>query len=214
MRRGRNLTANQQEALEIAASETERTVQLLHDLSVLARADSGRLQVELETIQLNAFLSEVAGMARQYADREIELDWAPHPIAVWADASHLKQIALNLIDNAVKYADGPITLQTRQQGDQAILKVCDRGPGIPLAQQARIFERFYRVDDDRARSKGGTGLGLALVKTLAAGMGGSVSVSARPGEGSTFTLNLPVQAAAAEPSVLQLSDAPGQSEVG
>jgi signal transduction histidine kinase len=72
-----------------------------------------------------------------------------------------------------------------------VIQVCDRGVGIPLQDQSRIFERFYRVDEARSRMSGGHGLGLAIVKTLVEGMGGSITVQSKPGEGSTFTLTLP-----------------------
>ncbi|MBV8883594.1 MAG: HAMP domain-containing histidine kinase, partial [Chroococcidiopsidaceae cyanobacterium CP_BM_RX_35] len=75
--------------------------------------------------------------------------------------------------------------------EQALIQVCDKGCGIPLQHQARIFERFYRVDEARARSTGGYGLGLSIVKTLVEGMGGSVTVRSKLGEGSTFTVTLP-----------------------
>jgi hypothetical protein len=103
-------------------------------------------------------------------------------------------VLLNLINNAVKYSDAntPITVKLTQQGEEAIIQVCDQGYGIPLQHQSRIFERFYRVDEARTASTGGCGLGLSIVKTLVEGMGGSVSVRSRLGEGSVFTITLPV----------------------
>lgn len=100
---------------------------------------------------------------------------------------------LNLIDNAVKYSDDgtPITLKLKQQGTQAIMQVCDRGYGIPLQQQSRVFERFYRVDEARNRA-GGTGLGLSIVKTLVEGMGGNITVRSKLEEGSVFQVVFPV----------------------
>jgi signal transduction histidine kinase len=93
----------------------------------------------------------------------------------------------------VKYSesDQPISLKLEARDRQAVIQVCDRGVGIPLQDQSRIFERFYRVDEARSRMSGGHGLGLAIVKTLVEGMGGSITVQSKPGEGSTFTLTLP-----------------------
>jgi signal transduction histidine kinase len=104
----------------------------------------------------------------------------------------LIQILLNLIDNAIKYSPTgePITLRLEALDHCAQLSVSDRGIGIPIQHQARIFERFYRVE--AARAPGGSGLGLAIVKTLVEGMGGKIQVRSKLGEGSTFTVCLPL----------------------
>jgi signal transduction histidine kinase len=111
------------------------------------------------------------------------------------------QVLINLIDNAVKYSapDTPIILSIERFDGQAIIRVRDRGVGIPLQDQSRIFERFYRVDEARTRlpqagiqsASDGHGLGLAIVKTLVEGMGGSISVRSKLGEGTEFTIFLP-----------------------
>jgi signal transduction histidine kinase len=190
LRRGNNLTEIQKEALMTAASEAERTVQLLQDLLDLARADSGRMHFQFELILLNELVQEVIGMAKQYSDRHIKIKSSSPAIKIKADANRLKQILLNLIDNAIKYSEQnrPIILKIYQQNNQAIIEVCDRGIGIPLQQQGRIFERFYRIDEARNRSSG-TGLGLSIVKTLVEGMGGNITVRSQLGEGSTFIIS-------------------------
>jgi len=188
LRRGTNLTEPQREALEIAASEADRTIRLLQDLLDLARADSGYM----ESLVLNDVVAEVVGMAEQYSQRVIFIN-TNTPIKVRADRDRLKQVLLNLIDNALKYSDSSasVMLELSQLGEQALIQVCDKGCGIPLQHQARIFERFYRVDEARARSTGGYGLGLSIVKMLVESMGGSVTVRSQLGEGSTFTVTLP-----------------------
>ncbi len=193
LRRQNNLTPTQQEALETAASEAERTIRLLQDLLDLARADNGYLYFQIKSYVLNDLVEEVVMMAKKYSDRIITIESEIYPIEIKTDYSRLKQVLLNLIDNAVKYSDADtyITLKLNQLEDKAILKICDQGYGIPLQQQARIFERFYRVDESRSHSTGGCGLGLSIVKTLVEGMGGSVSVQSKLGEGSTFTISLP-----------------------
>jgi signal transduction histidine kinase len=150
----------------------------------------------MEPLILNDLVSEVVGMAEQYCNRVIKVEATNPLIEVKADRDRLKQVLLNLIDNAVKYSepDAPVTVKIEQSSEQATIQVCDQGKGIPLPQQARIFERFYRVDEARARSTGGCGLGLSIVKTLVEGMGGSVSVRSKLGEGSVFTVMLPAQA--------------------
>jgi signal transduction histidine kinase len=193
LRRQNNLTQTQQEALETAASEAERTIRLLQDLLDLARADNGYLYFQMKSYVLNDLVEEVVMMAKKYSDRIIKIESKVDRIDVKVDYSRLKQVLLNLIDNAIKYseADTPIVLKLNQLQDQAILEVCDQGYGIPLQQQARIFERFYRVDESRSHTTGGCGLGLSIVKTLVEGMRGSVTVQSKLGEGSTFIITLP-----------------------
>ncbi|MGF1482250.1 MAG: sensor histidine kinase [Cyanophyceae cyanobacterium] len=191
LRRGDNLTETQRESLEMSASEAQRTIQLLQDLLDLARAESGRMHLTLQPLEINQIVAEVAQAAKQYSDRPIKVEISPHPIWVKVDGNRLKQVLLNLVDNAVKYSDlQPITVKLAEADKTAIVQVCDRGVGIALAQQARIFERFYRVDEARNRA-GGTGLGLSIVKVLVEGMGGTVAVRSQLGEGSTFTVTFP-----------------------
>jgi hypothetical protein len=198
LRKQNNLTQTQQEALETAASEAERTIRLLQDLLDLARADNGYLYFQMKSYVLNDLVEEVMMMAKKYSDRIIKIESNVDRIEVKADYSRLKQVLLNLIDNAIKYseADTPIAFKLNQVEDRAIIEVCDQGYGIPLQQQARIFERFYRVDESRSHTTGGCGLGLSIVKTLVEGMGGSVSVQSKLGEGSTFTISLPTYSSA------------------
>lgn len=201
LRRATNLTEPQREALEIAASEASRTIRLLQELLDLARADSGTMQFRLEPLVLNDLVLEIIGMAQQFSNQKIVLEAAPFPIQVIADDNRFRQVLLNLIDNSLKYSDPnqPITMKLDQIGKDVTIQVCDRGLGIPLQHQARIFERFYRVDEARSRStidnglglSGGYGLGLAIVKTLVEGMGGKITVRSQVGEGSIFTITLP-----------------------
>jgi len=192
LRRGQNLTEVQREGLETAVSEADRTIALLQDLLDLARADNGYLRFRSEPIVLKDLVAEVVGMAQQFNDRVV-VKGDQAPIEVKGDHHRLKQVLINLIDNAVKYSDPdqPITLKLNHTGRFAAIQICDRSPGIPLQHQARIFERFYRVDDARSRATGGTGLGLSIVKTLVEGMGGQVSVRSKLNYGSEFTVTLP-----------------------
>ncbi|MGB3510589.1 MAG: HAMP domain-containing sensor histidine kinase [Microcoleaceae cyanobacterium] len=116
-------------------------------------------------------------------------------IEVVVDRNRLKQVLLNLIDNAVKYSDEiyPVKINLYQENSQAIIQVCDGGQGIPLSQQTKIFERFYRGDKARSRSGSGAGLGLSIVKTLVEGMGGSIKVYSKLGKGSVFTVIFPLK---------------------
>ncbi|AFZ44753.1 integral membrane sensor signal transduction histidine kinase [Halothece sp. PCC 7418] len=192
-RRGDNLSPPQREALACATSEADRTIQLLQDLLTLARIDNGQMQFQLEDLCLKEFVQEVITLAEQYHDRAIRYEGSNDSIRVNVDANRLKQVLLNLIDNAVKYSEPEqaVILSLQKQENTVILAVRDQGIGIPFAQQTRIFERFYRVDDARSRSTGGTGLGLSIVKTLVEGMDGKITVSSQLGVGTTFTISLP-----------------------
>ncbi|MBV6627199.1 MAG: two-component sensor histidine kinase [Rivularia sp. (in: Bacteria)] len=193
LRRQQNLTEIQKEALETAASEADNTISLLQDLLELARADHGNLHLNIENCVLNDVVIEAVDMADKCSERDIQIEASTEIIEVKADYARLKQILLNLIDNAVKYSEPgtPITLKLTRKEDEGCVQVCDVGYGIPLQHQSRIFERFYRIDEARNRA-GGTGLGLSIVKTLVEGMGGKVSVRSKLSEGSIFTVCLPV----------------------
>ncbi|MBD2234889.1 sensor histidine kinase [Phormidium tenue] len=192
LRRSTNLNEYQQEALETASSEANRTIRLLEDLLEFARADSGQLHLHVEPVVLNALVAEVADMTKKFSHRQVPIESTTDVIAR-VDRDRLKQILLNLIDNAMKYSnpDRPIKIKVHSSGDKALIQVSDQGIGIPLLDQSRIFERFYRVDQARTRTTGGYGLGLAVVKTMVEEMGGRITVESKLSKGSTFTIYLP-----------------------
>ncbi|ELS00164.1 cell wall metabolism sensor histidine kinase WalK [Gloeocapsa sp. PCC 73106] len=192
LRRGNNLTPVQREALEIAHSEANRTIQLMQDLLELARADNGRMHFQLEELALPTIVTETVEMGRRYSHREINLDIQNEELVIKADRSRLKQVLLNLIDNAVKYSEESVTVKVWREENQGKIQISDRGIGITLAQQSRVFERFYRVDEARSRSSGGTGLGLAIVKTFVEGMKGDIFLASQPGKGTDFTVCFPL----------------------
>ena len=193
LRRGENLTLPQREALEIAEAETHRTAQLLQDLLDLARADNGYMQFQCEPLELDSFLTELVNISRHASPRPVEYQSPHKPLWINGDRNRLKQIFLNLIDNALKYSppDTEVIVKLKADDQQVRVEVCDHGYGIPLAQQSRIFERFFRVDESRNRS-GGTGLGLAIAKTLVEGMGGTISLTSQVGQGSIFHVTFPL----------------------
>jgi two-component system phosphate regulon sensor histidine kinase PhoR len=116
----------------------------------------------------------------------------PHLLGV---PEYLERAVSNLLDNAIKYtpAQGEITLSGARQQNNIIIEVRDNGIGIPVSDQPRIFERFYRVDRSRSREMGGTGLGLSIVKHVAQVHRGSIDVTSFPGQGSAFRLQLPIE---------------------
>lgn len=175
--------------------ESQRLGDLIKDLLDLSRVeDPAALNAadvdlsELARIQLKSFETVAAAKRLSLAG---DIDSAVH---VLGDEAQLELMVRNLIDNAIRYtaADGHVELRLTSDAGDAVLEVTDDGPGIPLRAQARVFERFFRVDDDRARVGGGTGLGLAIVKNVAESHAGSVTLVSEMDAGSTFTVRLPL----------------------
>ena len=175
----------------------DRLALLLGDLSELSRIESGALSLAPERLNLVAFLETLMkdlqprGVARG-VQLSLEVD-APAGTTILVDALRLHQVIENLVSNALKFSppDGEVRLSVRVTDQGQTWEVRDQGPGIPVAEQSRIFERFYRAQ--AAKAKPGTGLGLAIVKHLCRLMGGEVTVESRPGEGATFRVMLPPQ---------------------
>jgi signal transduction histidine kinase len=143
LRRSTNLNDYQKEALETAASEADRTVLLLQNLLDLARADSGYLPLNLEPLLLNDLVAEVAGMTEKFSNRCVTVI-ASTEVEAMADRDRLKQVLINLVDNAVKYspAEEPITLKLEVKERQAMIQVCDWGVGIPLQIRSAFLNDF------------------------------------------------------------------------
>ena len=195
IRRGNNLSAGQLKGLQTAEEESIRMRRLLDDLLDLSRSDSGRLSISNEAVQLIDQLEQVVDLARSTLSRRIELNVpeksAQDTVTVQADPARLRQVLLDLIENADKYSpnDRPIHLALRLDQEFACVDVIDEGIGIPADEQERVFERFQRASN--ATEKTGSGLGLSVVTLLVEGMGGTIGVSSRIDEGSCFTVRLP-----------------------
>jgi signal transduction histidine kinase len=139
--------------------------------------------------------TEVVNAARVVAPERvaIELEAAADMAAVTADREHLRQVLVNLVDNAVKYSPdgGRVIVRIEDRGPSVRFSVSDEGIGIPPNQQTRVFDKFYRLDPDLTRGVGGTGLGLYICRELVRRMSGRISLVSSPGEGSTFVVDLP-----------------------
>jgi signal transduction histidine kinase len=192
LRRGDNLSTHQQHAVATAISETDRTIRMLQDLLDLARADSGNLHFRQSPVFLNTLVAEVVEMSQKVSNRQISMIVTTEDVVALADQDRLMQVLINLVDNAIKYSNSPIDLIFEKTEDRAIIHVQDRGIGIALEHQNRIFERFYRAQESSTRSRDGTGLGLAISKSLIEGMNGRITLRSKPGEGSIFTIALPI----------------------
>ena len=201
LRRGMDADpVEREETLRAIARESERMGRLVADLLTLARADAGQT-IEPRRLELDSLVLEVYSQEQTLANGvRLQLgEW--DQIAVEGDADRLKQVMLNLVDNALRYTPhgGAVTLDLLRRGEEAVFRVRDSGPGIPAEHLPRIFDRFYRVDLPRTRGIGGTGLGLAIAREVAEAHGGRIDVESRVGEGSTFSLVLPVAGLADEP---------------
>lgn len=176
---------------------------LVTDLLALARLESGPRALQRGDVDLGALVGEVLAAAEGMAGQrgvvlELGIDsveGAPR-FSVAGDEEALRQAITNLVDNAVAHSDDgdAVRVALARERDQVRIEVQDQGSGIPPDAIDRVFERFYRVDADRSRARGGTGIGLSIVKHVAQAHGGSVAVTSELGSGSTFVLQLPVSA--------------------
>jgi PAS domain S-box-containing protein len=177
------------------AAEVDRIVQLVEDLLAMARSESGRLIRRKEHFDLTDVAASVVDtFSHRAATNGINLDLeAPEPIYVDADRDRMAQIAVNLVDNALRHtpAAGTVAVEVARDGAWALLRVRDTGAGIAYADLAHIFDRFYVADRSRSRGQSGTGLGLSIARNLAEAHGGTLSVESVLGRGATFTCRLP-----------------------
>lgn len=178
--------------LAIAANAT-RMQRIVDDLLDLSRIESGRWLPNPGWVELDPVTEEVFASVRHQAEaRGITLAASLAAERAWVDATAVRQILSNLVENAVRHtASGSVTVRSTRLTDRVEIAVADTGIGISAEHLPRIFERFYRVDPARARAEGGTGLGLAIVKHLAEAHGGSVRAASEPGRGTTITVCLP-----------------------
>lgn len=182
------------ESLSAIQVEIERMTRLVGDLLLLARADSGGLPLERKPVELDYILFDVYRQVRILEPPVgIELTEVDQ-VTVLGDADRLKQLMLNLVENAVKYTPpgGEVSLSLSKKAGWAFFEVSDTGIGIPPENLPHVFDRFYRVDKARTRAQGGSGLGLSIAKWVAQAHGGAIRVTSQVGEGTTFSVTLPL----------------------
>jgi two-component system, OmpR family, phosphate regulon sensor histidine kinase PhoR len=185
--------------LHIIRNHAMRLARLTDDLLKLARIEAGKMEVEFFSVGLMELIEGCAETALMKASKkQITLDIeVPSGLpAVRGDAELLKDVLQNLLDNAIQYtpAGGRIHVTASANAKDATVTVSDTGIGIPLADQERIFERFYRVDAARSREAGGTGLGLSIAKHIMEAHGGRLRVESEVGKGSKFSFSIPLAA--------------------
>ncbi len=170
--------------------EAHRMRVLIEDLFLLARADERSLVMRKEEVPLDELAEAEAARVRRHG---CSVHTAISPARLIGDRAALSRVVRNLVDNAVRHAKSRVDVHVGGRDGDVILTVSDDGPGIAPADRARVFERFVRLDSDRARSGGGTGLGLAIVAEVVAAHGGTVTIDDRCGGGTTMTVRLPQQ---------------------
>ena len=190
----RRMGGADQESLDDIQAELDRMTRLVNDLLLLARADAGSLPIEREPVELDTILLDVY--------RQLSLLKKPvnvvlaevDQVLVSGDADRLKQLILNLSDNAVKYTPpgGTVRLSLSKTENEAHIEISDSGIGISEEDLPYIFERFYRVDKARTRAHGGSGLGLSIAKWIVDVHGGRIHVRSQSGKGTTFHVILPL----------------------
>jgi signal transduction histidine kinase len=180
-------------------NETDRLIRLVNDLLTLSRADAQSLSLRRERFDLTQLARSCAdGLAAQAAP-DISLVVEGPPVHVYADADRIRQVLVNLLDNAIRYSPPGEVVRVRIVQDDSlpqsvVVSVQDQGPGIPAADQSRVFERFYRGDESRARQGDvGAGLGLPIARTLVEAHHGHITVNSSPGQGTTVSFTLPAE---------------------
>ena len=185
-----------QRTLAELREEVDDMTRVLADLRALTLADAGPETGERELVDLADIVREAAEIIDALAESKgVSLETAIEPgVTVWGSGIGLKQVLLNLGDNAVKYtaAAGRVTLKLEARGGEAVITISDTGIGIPADDLPHVFDRFYRVAGT-GLSPAGTGLGLAIVKRIVEAHGGAIVVDSRPGQGSIFTVRLPLK---------------------
>lgn len=178
----------------------ERLNSLVSDLIEISKIESGELKLSYRFFDIQEFLHSIIDELNSLAKaNSITINFnstTVHQILVFADREKIRQVMINLIENAIKYnkSNGSITIELTDKAKEVIISVIDTGIGIPEEHHSRIFERFYRVDKNRSREKGGTGLGLAIAKHIIEAHKGTISISSKVGEGSRFSFPLPKKA--------------------
>ena len=182
--------------LESSLEEIDRMTRIVDELLFLSRADLGEVKMESIPVRLDTLVEDIqrqATLLGQEQDVQVTLGTVT-PATVQGDELRLRELLLNLVDNAIKYSQpsGKVEISLVSEGNTARLSVLDHGIGIPLEEQVRIFDRFYRADAARAHAKKGTGLGLSICKWIAEAHHGRIEVQSTEGDGSQFTVILPL----------------------
>ena len=195
--RNQRLSKDSRELLSSINDELIRLSSIVESLMILVKSDTGRLVFTMQPIALDEFIEQLFEETKLLAESKkikVKLERI-QPVRINGDAERLKQLFLNLIDNALKYTPprGHVTLTLTKKDGEAWLAIKDSGIGIPRKDQTKIFDRFYRVDrtEEQMEDAGGSGLGLSIAKWITEAHHGHIEVKSREGRGSTFIVRLP-----------------------
>ena len=190
------LNPEQRRFLQAVERNSGRLLRLVGDLLFVAQADAGRLSLEQGKVDLVELAGEcVEGAMPAAAEKSIDLVLAATPVPAFVgDRGRLAQVLDNLVSNALKFTPegGSVEVSTKLNGDHVSIEVSDTGIGIPLADQPRLFERFFRSSVANDRAIPGTGLGLAIVKAIVEAHKGQIRIDSKEGRGTTFRIDLPL----------------------
>lgn len=183
--------------LRAVSKSTDRLVRLVDDLNRISKLESGRIPIVEETFVIQELVREVYEEFTLHAsEKETAMEFkkgTERPLTVRADKPKIRQVVVNLVENALKYGKDRGTITTgcyQVDGRRVYVEISDDGPGIAEEHLPRLFERFYRADRSRSRTVGGTGLGLAIVKHIVEAHGQAITVRSTPGVGSSFGFTL------------------------
>jgi two-component system, OmpR family, phosphate regulon sensor histidine kinase PhoR len=187
----------QDDLLEMIAEQSNRLANLVEEILVAGQLDSGSLRVVADTFDPEELVRGVVTVGQSRVGEETTIDVVVPTVVPKAhgDSERTRQVLLNLLDNAIKYSPsgGRIEVGLAAVGDRLRFRVADQGLGIPVGEQERIFDKFYRLDPDQLRGIGGTGLGLYICRELVESMHGRIWVESEPGNGTTFVFELPAE---------------------
>jgi signal transduction histidine kinase len=192
-----NNRSKSSDSLKNAVREIDRMARIVDDLQLLARTDSGQLNVDMKRIRLDEILMTTVSRCQVLAGtKEIKLNIKNIEIyECFGDEELLIRAFSNLVYNAIKYSEesSEVDLSIFKRDKCACFSVTDHGIGISADNQAKIFDRFFRIDTSRSRETGGSGLGLAIAKWIIEIHSGKINVISKPGKGSTFEIELPLE---------------------
>jgi heavy metal sensor kinase len=192
---GSRTPAEYREAMGSMLEEVDRLTNLVEALLRLSHADAGRVQIRREPVDLGTLARDAAGSLGLLAEerrQQVRVD-TEAAVVVDVDRMLLREAVTNVLDNAIKYSppSSVIDVQVAQTNGHGVLRIADEGPGIPDAQRERVFDRFFRLDEDRSREHGGMGLGLSIAKWAVEVNGGRISVDPNEPHGCVFCIVLP-----------------------
>lgn len=190
-------TATCTKFLEIIREETDRLSRLINDLLDLSLMESRQVEMHYDAVNVKKIIEDTRDILQpsiKTKNISLILNISDNISEINADEDRLRQVLINLMDNAIKYSprESSITLSAKKQKLDIVFSVTDQGPGIPPKDLERIFDRFYRVEAHRSSRTGGRGLGLAIAKQIIEAHGGTIIVKSKVGKGSIFSFTIPI----------------------